>query len=478
MGLVATGTMATLAAMATGAGCSSSGSGSGPITLRGEYDATETGDLLAITFLDATTYTVKRSKACSESAFCVEHGTYTVDSVNSVLTLKSSSGATQSLPYSVLTSAPLTQSVARQLHLLGDSLTSGSDAALNSGSDAGLTVGADAALTGDAGNLVVEINIALTITLGGQGVAAGAGSDNCDAGGNTDGGTPLGFDGGVDLGDSGDNGTNEPDAWVEAGSLTSDDGGVDLGGGDAAADGSTGDSSTPAADGGSSSSGGSSAGSSASGGSSAASSSKASSAAGGGGSSAAGGGSGTGASSGGGGASDAGLCGGGNVNEQSSNATWSAYQPSKAITYADANWSNGVGLCAQFTSASVTAGGVKLSYTWVPDIVTALSGVAYDEYSPSNTNVNAAAGDIVVYSNATGNSFCQTHSVNERNCGHVGLVVTAGTAATATADFHNGAHHHLGIKYILEGTTVSPTSPKYSTFRVYHVAALASSCGS
>jgi hypothetical protein len=59
-------------------------------------------------------------------------------------------------------------------------------------------------------------------------------------------------------------------------------------------------------------------------------------------------------------------------------------------------------------------------------------------------------------------------------------VVTAGNATTATADFHNNAHHHLGLKYMLEGTVVNPTSRFYSTFRVYHVAVLSkgtSPCG-
>jgi hypothetical protein len=421
-GLVSVGVVGALAASEA---CGGGGrSAQGAIVFRGEYDATGPGKLLAITFLDATTYTLKRAAACTPgNAICVEHGTYVVDQARGTLTLTAaSSGATETLPFTVLSAVPVTQAAAQAVTPASDErLGIRGGVSLGGGGDASLTDSADAALTGDGGSLtqdggdlVSALMQALTMALGGQGMQSGSGADNGDAGGNDDSGAPLGFDGGADL-DSGDQGTSEPDALAPTPS------GSDAGGGS----------------GGDSGAGGSDAGAS---------------------------------------SSDAGVCGTGNVNQQSSNATWSAYNPANAVAYADAQWSNGVGLCAQFTSASVTAGGVAMSYTWVPDIVTALSGVAYDEYSPSQTSIQAAAGDIVVYSNATGGDFCQTHQANSRNCGHVGLVVTAGNASTATADFHNSAHHHLALKYILEGTTVSPASSKYSTFRVYHVAALAGGC--
>ena len=172
------------------------------------------------------------------------------------------------------------------------------------------------------------------------------------------------------------------------------------------------------------------------------------------------------------------TCGTGNLNAQASNGAWSGYKASNAIAYAESHWNDGVGECAAFTSASVEAGGVNMSISWVPTMVTFLSGVAYEEYSPSHRSIHADAGDIVVYSNATGGNFCIPSDNVDQNCGHVGLVVTGGTASSATADFHNNAHHHLALEYILSGSVVSPSSAAYSTFRVYHVAALATAtCG-
>jgi hypothetical protein len=430
---------------------SGSGSSAGTsVVLRGDYEATEPGGLLAITFFEDDTYTVKRNGSCSAgNAFCVDHGTYAVDETRGVVTLTSEdSGKSDELPYTVLSSRPLVGSSAG-LRVLGGSGTS-----LTSGADASLTSGADATLTQDAATLTVEINIALTITLGGQSVSAGNGPDNGDAGGNTEGGITLTFpDGGNPVTEGGGSGTQDGAGML----LTSSDaGGVSLTGGDSGS-GNTGGGS----DGGNTGSG---SGSGGTGGSDAGSSSMA------------GGGSDAGATSGMDASSDASSCPVTTFDQKVNSSTWAAYSPSKAITYADAHWSDGVGECAAFVSASVTAGGVALNYPWVPDLVTALSGVAYDEYSPSNKNISAAAGDIIVYSNATGSSFCTTHSTVSRNCGHAGLVVTAGGATTATADFHNGGHHHLGIQWILEGTTVSPTSNQYSTYRVYHTAALAGGC--
>jgi len=463
--------LAALGAVSVVSGCSSSSGGSSAtnVVLRGEYNATQAGEFFAVTFLDASTYTAKRKQACSaHNAFCVEHGTYTLDAASGLLTLTSAeTGATDKLPFSVLTSQPMVQAATGRLRTLGGvSLTGGGDASLTEGSDASLTEDGGS-LTQDGGSLLAQIEVALTFMLDGQSVSSGSGADNGDAGGDSDGGAPLTFEGGADL-DAGDNGTNEPDAWVDAGG--SDDAG---GGGDAA---TSSDGGSASVDGGTTADAGTGSGSGSAKGTGTGSGSAKGSGTGGGGTGQSSG-TGSGTSGSGSTASDAGPCGSGNFSQQASNGEWSSYQPAKAVSYADAHWGDGVGLCAQFTSASVSAGGVPLTYTWVPDIVTALSGVAYDEYSPSNTSVQARAGDIVVYSNATGNEFCQTHNVNERNCGHVGLVATSGNATTATADFHNGAHHHLGIKYILEGTTVGPSSHQYSTFRVYHVAALSGACG-
>jgi len=63
-----------------------------------------------------------------------------------------------------------------------------------------------------------------------------------------------------------------------------------------------------------------------------------------------------------------------------------------------------------------------------------------------------------------------------RSSRHAGLIVGAGGATSATADFHNNAKHNLGIPWLLEGTVVSATSNQYSTYRVYHTAARSCGC--
>jgi len=36
-------------------------------------------------------------------------------------------------------------------------------------------------------------------------------------------------------------------------------------------------------------------------------------------------------------------------------------------------------------------------------------------------------------------------------------------------DFHNHAHRHVPISYIIEGTRVSASGSEYSTYRVYNL---------
>ncbi len=145
----------------------------------------------------------------------------------------------------------------------------------------------------------------------------------------------------------------------------------------------------------------------------------------------------------------------------------SGYQPSAAVAYADANWDDGDGLCAQFTSDSLIAGNYPMSViTWVPDLVTMFGNadVAYDEHTEGD-DPTANAGDVVVYSDDTGDAFCDDDS-DEDNCGHVCIVATGGTGEnTITVDCHNNAHYHLPLGDILGGG--------YSTYRVYHLAAAA-----
>lgn len=147
----------------------------------------------------------------------------------------------------------------------------------------------------------------------------------------------------------------------------------------------------------------------------------------------------------------------------------SQYSPAQAVAYADQNWDDGVGECAQFTSDSLIAGGAQIGeYTFVPDLLAALQSlpIAYDEYNDGNTTVGGQAGDVVIFSDASGSSFCIPSSPDENNCGHAGIVVqSGGSIDTILADFHNNAHYHLAIGDIL--------GDGYTTLRVYHVAALA-----
>ncbi len=137
------------------------------------------------------------------------------------------------------------------------------------------------------------------------------------------------------------------------------------------------------------------------------------------------------------------------------------YQPSAAVDYADAHWDDGQGLCAEFTSRSLRAGSLNISViTYVPTLVDAFSGVPYEEHTEGD-DPSANAGDVVVYSDDTGSGFCDDDS-DEANCGHVCIVVIAGTGEDEiTVDCHNNAHYHLALGDILGGS--------YSTYRVYHL---------
>ncbi len=138
------------------------------------------------------------------------------------------------------------------------------------------------------------------------------------------------------------------------------------------------------------------------------------------------------------------------------------YSPSDATAYADAHWDDGIGLCAEFTSRALRAGGLDLPViTYVPTLVQAFAHVRYDEYD-QGSSPTAKAGDVVVYSDDVGSAFCDDHSSDELNCGHVCPIVTGGTGEDALeVDCHNHAHYHLPLGYILGGG--------YSTYRIYHL---------
>jgi len=141
--------------------------------------------------------------------------------------------------------------------------------------------------------------------------------------------------------------------------------------------------------------------------------------------------------------------------------TTNGYRSSAAVAYADANWDDGVGLCAQFVSDSLRAGSLEIDeITYVPTLVAALGDIPYEEHLEGDTP-SAAAGDVVVYSDATGDAFCDDDS-DEFNCGHTCIVSTGGQGEdTITVDCHNNAHYQLPLGYIL--------GDGYSTYRVYHL---------
>jgi hypothetical protein len=150
-----------------------------------------------------------------------------------------------------------------------------------------------------------------------------------------------------------------------------------------------------------------------------------------------------------------------------------SYSPEAAVAYADAHWDDGKGLCAEFVSdAAVVAGGLDLPYfLMVHEFYGELTAAAvpYDEYGPGQTTVRGCPGDLVIDSNDLGSNFCIPES-NDRNCGHIGLVVEGGDSVdTILADFHNAAHYHRPIGDTLSTTDLGPWVDAYSTLRVYHL---------
>lgn len=138
--LTAVGVVATLTTAAVVPGCGSSAFSTGPIELRGEYDATGPGPLLAITFFDETTYSVKWNKVCANEAYCTDWGSYVADTTNNVVTLTSAmTGETQELPFAVLETETVSTMSEERLQVLGNvSLTGSQGGALTDNSGASL----------------------------------------------------------------------------------------------------------------------------------------------------------------------------------------------------------------------------------------------------------------------------------------------------------------------------------------------------
>ncbi len=148
----------------------------------------------------------------------------------------------------------------------------------------------------------------------------------------------------------------------------------------------------------------------------------------------------------------------------SQDLTLGAYNASTAVAYAGKHWSDGVGLCSEFTSKALRAGGLDIPVLpYVPNLEKALSTVKFEEHRKGSSTVSAEPGDVIIFSNATGSRFCIDHSSDEHNCGHTCLVTVGGAGeSNILADCHNNAHHHIAIGDELSGG--------YTTYRVYHVA--------
>lgn len=150
-----------------------------------------------------------------------------------------------------------------------------------------------------------------------------------------------------------------------------------------------------------------------------------------------------------------------------------SYDPAAAVEYAHAHWDDGKGLCAEFVSDCTITNGLDLEYsTWVPTWVDnlAAASVPFDEYSPGQPIARACPGDIVIYSNDVGDSFC-TDPGGDRNCGHIGIVVQGGDSLDAILGaFHNSAHDNEPLGWLLTTQELGPYVDAYSTLRVYHLA--------
>ena len=73
------------------------------------------------------------------------------------------------------------------------------------------------------------------------------------------------------------------------------------------------------------------------------------------------------------------------------------YSVSAALKYADKNWNNGVGLCAEFVSRCLQAGGVDIFEPTVINLYNALKGRYGDSYKLTLTN--GTNGRVSMYAN-------------------------------------------------------------------------------
>ncbi len=152
-------------------------------------------------------------------------------------------------------------------------------------------------------------------------------------------------------------------------------------------------------------------------------------------------------------------------------ASSAAYSATESVAFAAAHWDDGVGECAQFTSDSLRAGHLNIpEITWVPDLVTALAKYDFEEHG-AGASAAGKLGDVVVFSDASGDDFCLAGDSDADNCGHVCLVTVAGTSdSSIRVDCHNTAHHEIAVADILGGG--------YSYYRVYHLDGTGSRGGS
>lgn len=133
----------------------------------------------------------------------------------------------------------------------------------------------------------------------------------------------------------------------------------------------------------------------------------------------------------------------------------STYDPEKAIAYAAANWNNGVGLCAEFVSNCLTAGGVSIMQKKVSGLESALRTGGYGTLCKLNSSATQW-GQVAKMSDNQGKvkvgdplfTYCSV-------CGYTHAVICGGVDSSGyiTIYAHNSAKNNK--KYYADCTSHS-----------------------
>lgn len=127
----------------------------------------------------------------------------------------------------------------------------------------------------------------------------------------------------------------------------------------------------------------------------------------------------------------------------------SAYNPQAAISYADAHWNDGVGLCAEFVSNCLAAGGLPTDSAWGPNVgVDPRTG--YNNWrTTSLKDYLTYKGYQVIYNPAPnqilpGNPVFYSKAANwSTGTAHVAICVSNAGGNAPTVSAHNNARNHF-----------------------------------